>query len=102
MWIGVEVGEKGLGPCRLWWKRWLHPLRPTLKCGDVKKCGDVARGAQNVGTSKNVGTSSVAPKMWGRHIGRKNVGTSTECGDVVFRENVGTSVDVPTFLAGVP
>ena len=66
-----------------------------------QKCGDVARGAQNVGTSKNVGTSSVAPKMWGRHIGRKNVGTSTECGDVIFRENVGTSVDVPTFLAGV-
>ena len=79
----------------------MHPLRPPPKCGDVIKCGDVVRFTQNVGTSKNVGTSTVGPKMWGRHIGRKNVGTSAECGDVIFRENVETSVDVPTFLARV-
>ena len=31
----------------------VDPVRPMLKCGDVKKCGDVAGSAQNVGTSKH-------------------------------------------------
>ena len=43
------------------------PVRPMLKCGDVKKCGDVAGSAQNVGTSKHL------LKKWGR---RQVVGTS--------------------------
>ena len=45
----------------------VDPVRPMLKCGDVKKCGDVAGSAQNVGTSKH------PLKKWGR---RQVVGTS--------------------------
>ena len=45
----------------------VDPVRPMLKCGDVKKCGDVAGSAQNVGTSK------YPLKKWGR---RQVVGTS--------------------------
>ena len=54
----------------------VDPVRPMLKCGDVKKCGDVDRLIQNVGTSIGV------RKRWGR---RQDVGTSPE------NENVGTS-----------
>ena len=54
----------------------VDPVRPMLKCGDVKKCGDVDRLTQNVGTSTGV------RKRWGR---RQDVGTSPEM------ENVGTS-----------
>ena len=45
----------------------VDPVRPMLKCGDVKKCGDVAGSAQNVGTSKHL------LKKWER---RQVVGTS--------------------------
>ena len=45
----------------------VDPVRPMLKCGDVKKCGDVA------GTARNVGTSKHHLKKWER---RQVVGTS--------------------------
>ena len=48
------------------------PVRPMLKCGDVKKCGDVAGSAQNVGTSKHP-LKKYPLKKWGR---RQVVGTS--------------------------
>ena len=83
MWIGVEVGEKGLGPCRLWWKRWLHPLRRTLKCGGVKKmwgrrpwgpkCGDVI-GVRGQSPSERTGCSARPGARRGRGVGEAAAG----------------------------